>query len=510
MLLIEAGKKTRNPLSYIPMGVGAIWNNPRYNWSYRSEPEPALGGRRLYLPRGKVLGGSSVINAMNYVRGNPADFDAWAALGLPEWAHDNILPYFRRVERYHGDDPDGLRGDTGPLAITEANHPDPIVDALFEALAGQGYSSLSDYNGASQEGFGRAQFNIDRGKRQSSETSFLNRARRRPNLSVKTGAMVDRITFSADRRANGVTFRRHGRICAARAEREVVLAAGAYASPTILMRSGIGPGSHLSECGLETFADLPGVGRNLWDHPRIAVEYRRRTASYVAETLYYHRLITALIRCQLTGSGKASLPLAAAHLFSRSEPERTFPDIQYLFRLFNPALKPIYPWQAHSKPDTFGAVVCLVQPTSRGEVRLNGASLDAPPRIETRIADTEEDITALIRAARSISKVAGHPALSPHIAEQVLPGAECVSDASWRMFIRETADTIFHPAGTCAMDGSGKGVVDGELCVRTVQGLSVADASVMPLPVTGNIQAAVFMVAEKASDMILKRAACGR
>ena len=508
VVLVEAGRRWRDPLLSIPLGVGAVWKAARYNWSYRSQPEAALGGRRLFLPRGRLVGGSSMINAMNHVRGNAADFDAWAALGLPGWAAAEVLPLFRRLEDYAGPDPDALRGHGGPLAITEASHADPVVEAAFSAFAAAGHTALADYNGARQEGFGRAQFNLSGGRRLGADRAFLAPALRRANLRLLTGMRAEQLEIAPDGRATGVVCRRGGRRHVVTAGREVILAAGAFGSPALLLRSGLGPAADLARLGIPLRAHLPAVGANLWDHPRVAVEFRRRRPSQLSGAMRLDRLAVALARAALTGRGPASEPLAAAHLFARSRPGLPAPNLQFLLRLFNPALGPRLPFVPPAVSDAFGLVACLVHPASRGRVRLVSADPADPPAIETGILGARQDVEDLTEGFRMAQAFGSHPAFAAHHDGPLSPSSQLVDQGEIEAFLRASADTIFHPAGTCAMGpdgagGHGQGAVDGTLRVRGVRGLRVVDASVMPLPVRGNIQAAVFMVAEKAAGLIL-------
>ncbi|KFC66217.1 Glucose-methanol-choline oxidoreductase [Devosia sp. LC5] len=501
--LVEAGRRSANPLLSLPLGVGQVWNDPRYNWSYRSEPEPFLDGRELYLPRGKVLGGSSAINAMNHVRGNRHDYESWAALGLNGWSYDEILPYFLRSEDWRGS-PSAMRGAGGPIAVSEPAQKDPIIDAVFASLRAAGHRHNRDYNGVVQDGFGRAQFNMSQGRRQDTGSRFVFPAARRQSLKVFGNTVADRIQFSEQGRAIAVDGVRDGLPLTIRARREIILSAGAYGSPAILLRSGIGPAEELAEHNIPLVANQPNVGRNLFDHPRIALEYVRRRPSQIHRTLRYDRLVMALARGTLFGTGPATQPLAAGHLFAHTRPGLPAPNVQALFRLFNPRLRPRWPFSPRGEADTFGFVICLLHPQSRGYVRLRARAPHAPPGIRHNFFASAEDLQQLVEGGRMLRAATTSPLLDDHAAGELYPGDDCQSDDEWADFVRSTADTIFHPGGTCAMGT----VTDADLSVRGVSGLRIADASVMPLPVSGNTNAAVMMVAERASDLILRSSHC--
>jgi choline dehydrogenase len=350
-----------------------------------------------------------------------------------------------------------------------------------------------------QDGFGRAQFNMNQGRRQDTASRFAIVAARHHGLRIFGNTVVNRILFSEQRRAVALVCVRDGRPLTIRARREIVLSAGAYGSPAIMLRSGIGPAEELAAVGIPLVSDQPFVGRNLFDHPRIALEYVRRNPSQIHKTLRYDRLIMALTRAALFGTGPATQPLAAAHLFARTRPALPAPNVQALFRLFNPRLRPRLPLAPPGEGDTFGFVICLLRPESRGQVKLAAPDPHAPPEIRHNFLASTEDLRQLVEGGRMLRTVASSPLLGEHADGEILPGDDCRSEDEWADFVRSTADTIFHPGGTCAMGT----VTDADLSVRGVTGLRIADASVMPLPVSGNTNAAVMMIAERASDLIL-------
>ena len=319
VLLVEAGKRQRHPAINIPLGVGHIWNNPKFNWNYKSQPEPGLGRREVYLPRGRLVGGSSAINAMNHVRGNRSDFDRWEDLGLVGWGFEHVLPHFKRSENYISNK-SWYRGHNGEMQVSEAHHADPLVVSLMRGLTSAGFEPVEDYNGPVQEGFGRAQFNIGDGRRRDSATSFLYPALQRQNLSLLTKALVRKVLFSVDHRATGVQVDRAGNVQQILARREVIVCAGAYNSPKLLLASGIGPASDLTGFGIEMVADLSEVGQNLFDHPKIAVEFGRTKTSNVFDAMRMDRLFLSFAQAWLLRTGMATDPLVAANLFAKSDP----------------------------------------------------------------------------------------------------------------------------------------------------------------------------------------------
>jgi len=498
VILLEAGSGRRPVMTQIPLGVGRLWNNPQYGWGYRSAPEPGLRGRQLELPRGRLLGGSGAINAMNFVRGAAADFDAWHALGLPGWSARDMAASFRAVERVSGALAGPHRGDAGPIEVNETTVQDPLIDSWISVLKAQGHAYIPDYNAEFSAGVGRAQFNIARGRRCDPRSAYLDPALRRRNLTVLSGHHVARIAVSQGRASHVIV--RHGlatlRIVA---RREIILSAGTFGSPHLLHLSGIGPGTVLKAAGIEPVAFNDGVGRNLWEHPRVAIEFRR-PPSYMHHLLRWDRLVLRLMQALALRSGPVTWPLAAAHLFLKTSPERISPDVQVLLRLFDPSLQP---WLLHPPAgDRWGMVVCLVQPDSRGRVQAVSDDPMKAPKITTGILSNAVDVARLIGACRELRQAMDTPELAQWTRDEVTPGAGLSSEADWENFVRDTADTIFHPGGSCAMGA----VVDHRLMVHGLSGLRVADASVMPLPVSGNIHAAVLAVAEKAATMILSAA----
>ncbi len=504
VLVIEAGGWDRDPWIAIPLGWGRILERRLHDWMYFTEPEPRLDGRRIECARGKVIGGSSSINAMAYVRGHRGDYDRWAAAGLTSWSYAHLLPYFRRQESWEGG-ADDYRGADGPLATGLARYDDPLVEACLAAGQEAGFPATADYNGATQEGFGRLQHTIRRGRRCSASVAYLRPALGRRNLAVAHGALASRIVFDGSR-AVGIEYVRRGERVIEHAAREVILAGGVINSPQLLMLSGIGDPPERAAHGIAVKAALPGVGRNLQDHLSAGIEYRRRESGPFAHAMRLDRLAGALVQGYFLGTGFATNLPSGWMAFLKSRPDVVLPDIQFLFRATPPASRP-YAAPAPPFDDGFGFRAVLLRPESRGTVRL--ASLDprAPPRIQQNFLARDRDRYALRGGLRMVRAVASRAALRWFVAAELVPGAAADSDAALDAHIRATAATAHHPLGTCKMgvDGDEAAVVDAELKVRGVAGLRVVDASVMPDLVGGNINAAVIAIAEKAADLIRGR-----
>ena len=505
VLVLEAGVRDSSMLIHLPLGVGKVWNDPRFNWSYMSEPEPHLGGRQIFHPRGKVLGGGSSINMLAYVRGNRGDFDRWRQTGLGGWSYDDVLPYFKRAESFEDRD-NPYHGTDGPWKIRTTPIADPIIDTFFDAARSAGYPQTPDYNGAVQDGVARLQINADRGRRQSTAVAYLRPAMQRPNVKVETGAHVTRVLLE-DGRAVGVEYVIGSETRRVRAEREVILSGGAINSPQVLMLSGIGPGDHLAEIGIETRHELPQVGGNLQDHPAISVEYEYATPSRFHKHLRMDRLFVNAIRAMLFGTGPVALPPSSLTGFFKSRPELELPDIQMFFR---PTAIDAHEWFPVIRPpadESFAFRTCHLRPESRGTVRLRSADPVDPVRIQNNFLATETDRFVQRESFRIIRRLAAQPAFDGARGSELMPGADVNSDDEVDAFVRETLATVYHPASTCRMGADQNSVVDSELRVRGVDRLRVADASIFPDLVGGNINAVVVMVAEKASDMILGRPA---
>ena len=506
MLLLEAGGSDAHAVLRMPLTWLNAAVSPRFGWGYESEPEPQAAGRRMPIPRGKVLGGCSSINGMIYARGHSADYDDWARLGLTGWSFADVLPYFRRAERnWRG--ASAFHGDTGPLAVTRVHDPrSPIRERLSEGARELGYRDIDDGHGDLQEGFLVPDFTIDRGVRASASTQYLNPARRRSNLRVITHAHVTRVRLEGIR-AVGVEYEHRGERCEARAEREVILSAGAFNSPQLLLLSGIGPADELRQMGIEPRLDLPGVGRNLQEHPTIFALYRARTHETFEPQLRMDRLARSITRWMLFRSGTAaSMPFGLAG-FCRSAASCDRPDIQLMA---TPTAMHARPWFPLLRPGVghfISAGGLALHPKSRGSVRLASVDPHARPRIQFGLLDDPADRRTLRDCVRIMRAWMNTQAASQLVGEEILPGATVQTDEEMDAYVRQNAGISHHPVGTCAMGTTTDAVVDSELRVRGLQGLRVVDASIMPSIIGGNTNAPTMMIAEKVSDLIRGRLA---
>jgi choline dehydrogenase/4-pyridoxate dehydrogenase len=505
VLLLEAGGWDRDPWIKIPLGWGRILEKRLHDWMYFTEPEANANGRRIECARGKVVGGSSSINAMAYVRGNSGDYDRWAASGLPGWSYADVLPYFRRQESWEGG-AGSYRGGDGPLTVSTARYGDPLIEACFEAGRALQLPATADYNGAQQEGLGRLQQTIRRGRRCSAAEAYLRPALARPNLTVETGALASRIVIEGGR-AVGVEYKRRGVTAIARAEREVILSGGVINSPQLLMLSGIGDPEALSAHGIKVAAELPGVGKNLQDHLSVLADYERRKQGPFVAMMRLDRVALALARAYCFGTGPASETPSGWTGFVRSRPDVALPDIQFLFRAAPAGAGPYLPPFKPAFADGFALRAVMLRPESRGEITLASADPQTPPRIRQNFLATEGDRRTLRDGLKLVRRIVGAAPLSAFVTRELAPGTDIESDSDLDAYIRATAATAHHPLGTCKMgpESDRMAVVDPELRVCGVAGLRVVDASVMPDMVGGNINAPVIMIAEKAADLIRGR-----
>jgi 4-pyridoxate dehydrogenase len=501
VLLLEAGPRDRHPLIHIPLGLGKMHEYGMFDWGYETEPETSLNGRRIEAMRGKVLGGSSSINVMAYTRGHRSDYDRWAQKGARGWSYADVLPYFKRCETWErGENP--WRGGSGPIGTEYARTRDPIYDAWLEAAKTAGLPVTDDYNGAEQEGFGRGQYTIRNGYRSSAATAYLKPARARPNLTVVTGAHACRLTMRGTRAAGVEYLSARGERIAVVAEREVILCAGAFNSPALLLRSGIGPAAHLAEMGIKPVIDLP-VGWNLQDHLAVLIFFARRNESTFRRDMRFDRMAAAMLRAYLLGSGPGTVVPGGLHAFIKTRPELAVPDIEFMFRgapaqthLWFPLLRAAY-------ADGYAIRPTLLHPDSRGQIQLASSDPLAPPRIVYNFFSAPDDLPRLRQGFRRARDVAYQPAMDEFRGEEVSPGEAVKTDADIDAFIRRTVITAHHPCGTCAMGIGPDTVTDAELRVRGAEHLRVVDASAMPDLVSAHINACVLMIAEKASDLIL-------
>ncbi len=499
VLLLEAGGSDRSIFLQMPSALAIAMGHKRYGWHYWTEPEPHLGGRRLHCPRGRVLGGSSSVNGMAYVRGNPLDFDGWAEGGASGWSYGEVLPYFRRAESF-SEGGDEWRGESGPLNTSRGRMANPLYAAFIEAGGQAGYARTADMNGYRQEGFGPMDMTVHRGRRWSVANAYLRPAAGRPNLAVETGALATRILLDG-RRAAGIEYRRGGAVRTARARREVILSGGPINAPQLLMLSGIGPAAHLAEHGIEVACDLPGVGRNLQDHLELYVQQEciRPVTLYSATGLLQRALIGA--RWMLFRSGLGATNHFEAGGFVRSRPGVRWPDIQYHFL----PLAASYDMSEQVRCHGYQAHAGPMRSKSRGEVRLASADPLGPPRVQFNYMSHVDDWAEMRACVRLTREVFAQPAFDPWRGRELAPGEEAQSDGEIDAFVRETVQSAYHPCGTCRMGADDLAVVDPELRVRGMDGLRVVDSSVMPAITTGNLNAPTIMIAEKAADMIRGR-----
>lgn len=502
--LVEAGGPDRNFLIRMPAGFGKIANEPGESWHFHSDVEPNLG-RKILLPRGKGLGGSSNINGLLYVRGQAADYDRWANLGATGWGWSDVLPYFKKSEG-HIRGGDALHGGAGPLKVRGPIERDVTNDAIVKAFTEIGAPATADFNGEAQWGAGYYDVTIGDGERCSAAVAFLRPAEKRPNLTILTNAHVRRVVVDPDKRATGVEIDLHGGPAVLTARREVVLCAGAYQSPQILQLSGIGPGAHVQRLGLEVVSDRPGVGADLQDHflPPMSWRLKRGAFSYNRE-FDGLRLLGNVLKYALSRRGPMTVSAAQSGAFVKSNPALDEPDIQFNCLPVSgdlDAAKRAEKSRISAFPGlTLGPYV--LRPESRGIVMAASPDARAAPSIVHNYLAAEEDRTLLVAAMRIARAAAAAPSLAAIIESEIYPGPQAATDADLLAFARDYGTTAYHPVGTCRMGADPDAVVDPRLRVRGVRGLRVADASVMPRLVSGNTNAAAIMIGEKAADMIL-------
>jgi choline dehydrogenase-like flavoprotein len=500
VLLLEAGGRDIDPLISIPLGMGKMHQYKLHDWGYETEPEPALGNRRVEAMRGKVLGGCSSINVMAYTRGNPGDFDRWDREGAKGWSYGDVLPYFRRGESFERGS-DQFRGGDGPVGTEFAKTPDPIFDAWVEAGKQAGFAATEDYNAQRQEGFGRGQFTIRDGRRSSSSRAYLRPARGRPNLTVETGAHALKVTIEKGR-ATGVDYVAKSGVSHARAEREVVLSAGAFNTPQLLMLSGVGPADHLRQIGVAPVVDAPGVGKNLQDHLGIWITWNRTSPGRFHGEMRFDRMAASMLRAYFLGSGPGTIVPGGLHAFVKVDPAATVPDIEFMFHTVPPQTKLWLPLVSPAYQDAYAIRPTLLHPESRGEILLRSANPKDAPRIIYNFFSAPNDMPRLVAGFKRAREVGEQPAMAPYRAQEVTPGPKCATDADIEAYIRRVAITAHHPCGTCKMGSDAMAPLDPQMRLRGVDGLRVADASAMPDIVSAHINACVLMMGEKAADLV--------
>ncbi len=503
VLLLEAGGRDWSPLIHIPLGLGKLHEYGLFDWGYHTEPDPGLNNRSIEATRGKVLGGSSSINVMAYTRGNAGDYDRWAQKGARGWSYAEVLPYFKRGEKWEGG-ASKYRGGDGPVGTEFAKTQDPLYTAWIEAAKAAGIPYTEDYNANQQEGFGRSQYTIRDGRRSSSAAAYLKPARGRKNLTIETAAHATRVLMQGTH-ATGVEYLHRGNLKRVQATREVVVASGTFNTPQLLMLSGIGPAAHLREHGIRTLADLR-VGKNLQDHLAVLIMFARKDFSAFHGEMRFDRMARSMIQAHFLGTGAGTVVPGGLHAFLKSRPELAVPDIEFMFRGLPTHAHLWFPWVKKPYVDGYGIRPTLLHPDSRGEIRLRSADPRASMRIHYNFFSAPHDLPGLREGFKRAREVAYQKPLDPYRDTETTPGEQVKSDAEIDAYIRRTAITAHHPAGTCQMGTSPESVLDPELRVRGIEGLRVVDASAMPDMVSAHINACVLMLAEKASDMIRGRA----
>jgi choline dehydrogenase-like flavoprotein len=505
VLLLEAGGWDRDPLIRIPLTWVKMLNEYRHVWGYHSEPEPYADNRRIEFARGKVLGGSSSINAMNYVRGHRGDYDRWARTGMPEWDYAHVLPYFKRAERYaKGGDP--YRGDSGPLSVVETRFEDPLVEAYGDAAVAAGYKRTGDYNGADNEGFGIPQQCLRNGRRDSCATAYLYPAMKRPNLTVHMNALAHGLTIE-NGRAVGLSYETNEQKQEVRADREVILSGGVVNSAQLLMLSGIGPADELKALGIAVRADSPEVGRNLQDHVTAGIMHARPSPGPFHAAMRADRIARHVSTAYLFGVGPATKYPAGYMGFVKTEPGLEVPDIQIVSSCGPQTAYPWFPGVKKAYRDLWGARAVVLHSKSRGRLTLTSTDPRQAPRIVENMLSDPADLKTLRQGIRVVREILRQKPLDAFRGAEVTPGPDVTSDAALDGYFRKTAIPFHHPISTCRMGADAKAPVDPECKVRGVMGLRVVDGAVMPDLVGGNINAAVIMIAEKAADMIRGRPA---
>jgi choline dehydrogenase-like flavoprotein len=501
VLLLEAGGKGRSFLGDMPAGIYRLLGNDQKDWRYESEPDSTVLGRRMHFNAGRMLGGGSALNGMVYIRGSRDDYDSWEKLGAIGWSFDNVLPYFCKSENFSGA-PCQAHGQFGPQPVSPPRVNHSLTDTWIRACVEAGMSRLDDYCGGNQDGVFLSLGTTQDGERWSTARSYLEPASDRENLTVKTGALCDRIITKGGC-ADAVVYRSEGQEMVVRANREIILSAGTIGSPAILMRSGIGPVEHLKAAGVEPVHPLQGVGRNFQEHPAVLISKLVDTPTYNVRTgpLY---LGAALVNYLLRRQGMMTSVVVQAMAQTRTREGLGQPDIQLNF------LPMAMEWQAktptmHRKPGiTVGANIC--RPKSRGQVRIQSADPEKAPVIESQMLGHPDDLATLVAACKVIEGVFAQPAMAAHVTANNLPLTTPTTDEAWEDYVRQYCDTTYHPVGTCAMGPSGDAVVDPQLRVYGLSGLRVADGSVMPHIPSANTNAACIMIGEKAADMIAEDA----
>ncbi|MCY4446587.1 MAG: choline dehydrogenase [Rhodobacteraceae bacterium] len=495
--IVEAGGRDANPWIHIPIGYFRTMHNPSVDWCYKTAADSGLNGRSIAWPRGKVLGGSSSINGLLYVRGQPEDFERWRQMGNSGWGWDDVLPYFRKAETFEGGS-DEFRGNDGPLKVSKASVFRPICDSWIEAAANQGYPKNPDYNGSKQEGVGYFQVTTHKGRRCSAAVAYLHPAKSRSNLKIISRATITKINFE-EKTAKGVTYLNEaGQLVQIGARKEVILSAGAIASPQILMLSGVGAGDELNDLGINVVANSPGVGKNLQDHLQARVVHKCNIRTLNDEAKSLPIKMGMALKYALNRSGPMTMAASLVYGFMKTGDHVATPDIQFH----------IQPWSASKVGegvDSFSAFtssVCQLRPESKGTVRLNSPDPVAYPTIAPNYLATENDQRTMVEGVRIARRIAESKPINGLIKSEYKPGPNVESYSEILDWIRNTSETIYHPTGTCKMGSDTNAVVSDRLTVHGVKRLRVVDCSIMPEIVSGNTNASAIMIGEKGAELI--------
>jgi choline dehydrogenase len=504
--LLEAGGRDSHFLLRMPLGFLRAMLQPRFSWGYMSEPEPHLNGRRAFLPRGRVLGGSGSINGMFYMRGHSLDFETWRKMGCEGWGYADVLPYFKRMEtswrgagKYHG--------GSGPMNVCPIDTTRLLHEPLVETAVPAGFNVTDDIHGDVEQGFARGEVTIDRrGRRGSTSGAYLRPALSRPNLTLTLHALATRVLVERGR-AVGVEYSHEGQLRQVRANREVILAGGSYNSPQLLMLSGIGPANELRALGITPVLDLPGVGRNLSEHPHIPVEFEASVKETFLNELRFDRAALSVMQWALFGTGAFATQINSCNVVIRTRPDLPQPDVQLMCNPVSMSAHLWFPFLTARPQHRLTADVVVLHQSSRGRVVLRSADPKDAPRVFLNIFAEPSDLAIARRGIETARRIYATQPQASLVGRALRPQAQLKSDAELDGYIRETAGVTQHPVGTCSMGKGSDAVVDPELRVRGIQGLRVADASIMPTVPGGNTNAATIMVAEKASDLIRERPA---
>lgn len=504
VLLLEAGTRDTHATVHMPLGYGKSLHDPKLSWKFYSGNDPHINGRSVPLPRGKVLGGSSSLNGMIYIRGHPEDYNTWANLGCTGWGWDDILPYFKRSENFEGG-ADEFHGGDGPLAVTRIRHDNSTNAHMIEAFRQYGLATNDDFNGPVQEGVGHYHVTIENGKRCSTSVAFLNPIKRRKNLTILTEAYARKINFN-NGLAVSVEFDHPSGQQTVSAQQEIIVSAGAYQSPQLLHLSGIGPAEHLKTLGLDVVHDSPEVGENLQDHFMAPMAWEINPGHYTYNTqLSGLALVKNVMKYYLTKHGPMTIPAASVGAFMKSEPTLDRPDLQFHCLAVAGDLETASRGEPSKLTDYPGLTIggAMVRPESRGYARAASPEPTVPPDIVHNFLQAEEDKRLTIKAMHITREIVKMPALAPVIKEETLPGLSAATDDDLLAFTRELGTTMYHPVGSCRMGSDARAVVDPQLRVKGVRGLRVVDASIMPRLISGNTNATSIAIGEKGADMIL-------